>query len=135
MGIVINAQISHSVLKRIYLDNVTYAQISHSVLKRNFLDNVNNGVSVKEGYAVEPSDSTTVSSFKVHICMSVMQLDLRICFIQAIRSFKCPRDSAENSRQSGFTQTLPTSKTLADNVLVSKCNCVNSFDHVETLCE
>lgn len=44
MGIVINAQLPHSVLKRIYLDNV---------------NNVSRDI-VREGTAVTPSDSATV---------------------------------------------------------------------------
>lgn len=44
MGIVINAQLSHSVLKRIYLDNV---------------NNVSRDIA-RESTAITPSDSTTV---------------------------------------------------------------------------
>lgn len=111
MAIVINAQISQSVLKRIYLDNV------------------NNGVSVgREGTTVTPSDSTTAS-----LVRTVQITDLYVSNAAGSSNLPYTSDSPwaslENWRQSGFTQTLvsPTSTTMTDNVLVSTLNCVNKL--------
>lgn len=106
MGIVINAQLSHSVLKRIYLDNV------------------DNGVSVREGTTATPSDSTTVPPVR-----AVQSTDLPVSNAAGSSNLpyssgslvQMPGASPENLRQSGFAQTLvsPMSTTMADNVLVS----------------
>lgn len=114
VGIVINAQLSHSVLKRIYLDNV------------------NNGVNyvsrdiVREGTAVAPSDSTTVPPVRAD---QSTDLHVRNAFgfsnvpytSGSLVQTQMHGVNPEIYRKSGFTQTLesPSSTTMAENVLVS----------------
>lgn len=99
IGIVINAQLSHSVLKRIYLDNV------------------NN---------VTPSDSATVppvrddQSTDLHSRNAFGSSNLPYTSGSLVQN-QMHGVNPEISRQSGFTQSLesPSSTTIADNVLVS----------------
>lgn len=110
MGIVINAQLSHSVLKRIYLDNV---------------NNVSRDI-VREGTAIAPSDSTTVppvrddQSTDLHSRNAFGSSNLPYTSGSLVQN-QMHGVNPEISRQSGFTQSLesPSSTTMADNVLVS----------------